>query len=384
MTSVDLFNEMVILRDKIDPQMQMDIWIRLFDLLPESADSINLTFDEFIEFLTNVAQAASNRNINENVALASEHSTVARGGEGGGGGNVVADNASRMSTATRTPRGILNVFNRGRVAGGNVAMHDNASVNVTHLRKTCQKVLQYYTLSSTTSSEFKVSDLVCCLLYLAKTPSYSPLFNLLEQAFGDTNECMPNLTADQMYHVTNLLRNLLNLPSTIIDYDNVKLLRTALNKIMNYPLTRFPRIIIVPSTGLSKDKRCSLEDLILERADKISRLEPQQYVDNNESSRIPFCDDEEFINELLKITDDFSLPRMFYNAANSIFYTTMENYAITNCKFDINDYNNMYKTMDSFKELKEKCGLINKNPDVSDTLNIYLNGATSLSKKKKY
>ncbi|AIU41323.1 p40 [Sucra jujuba nucleopolyhedrovirus] len=380
MSSIDLFNEMVILRDKIDPQMQMDIWPKLFHLLPGDDPSgsnnsnnttINISFSEFTDFFTTVAQAGANRMRNDNAALASEHFA---------GGNVVnfAPSTNVPSAPAQPPRrSILNLFQR------DTSVRESSDENLTMLRNTCQKVLQYYTLSTTSTTEFKVRDIVCCMLYLSKTKTYRPLYNYLESGFGD--ECNPSLTPDQIYFMTNLLRNLLNLPSSTVDYDNLKLLRSNVGKMVNYPLTRFARIIIMPDDALIKQKPMTLEDLVLERAEKIANLEPQQYVDGRDN-QIPYCDDEEFINRLAYMTHDFSLERMFYNAANSIFYTTMENYALSNCKFEVSNYNNIFKSMDEYKKLSEQCGIRQKNAELTDSLNIYLNGynCPTNTKRKKY
>ncbi|QHB21751.1 BV/ODV-C42 [Artaxa digramma nucleopolyhedrovirus] len=377
MSSVDLFNEIVILRDKIDARMQMDIWPKLFNLLPETNDNytLNLSFDEFTNFLVNVVTAANNRNTTESTALASEHALANKSGEGG------------LQAQPPPPRGILNVFNKGKTAASRLTPLDNDDrTALMELRKMCQKVLQYYSLNVTSASDFKVGELVGCMLYLSKVNEYRPLYNLLEQPIGETYQCMPDLAADQMYHMSNLLRSLLDLPAHTIDFESVRVLRMSFNKLMNYPLARFPRIMVLTNTNLSQDKRRTLEDLILERSPKIAALEPQQYVESADN-KIPFCDDEELINELLKQTENYSLPRMFYNAANSMFYTTMENYAMANCKFEINDYNNIFKTMDEFKQLSEKCNFARKCPETTDSLNIYLNGAGgSLASKrsKKY
>ncbi|UJZ89007.1 p40 [Erannis ankeraria nucleopolyhedrovirus] len=375
MSAVDLFNEMVILRDKIDPQMQMDIWIKLFPLLSENDLSINLSFEEFIEFLEVVAAAANNRNIIDNTALASEHTAVNR------------DGSASTSTVMRRPepfnqRSIINVFgNKNEDVLKDKDLQENAAA-LGVLRKTCQKILQYYTLNTTTSSDFKVGDLVYCMLYLSKTPTYKPLYNLLEQTFTETYDCIPNLAKDQIFQITNSLNVLLELPPSTIDFTNIKLLRSTMYKVMSYPISRFPRVMVMPSTGLSKDKQTTLEDLMLERGEKIARLESQQYIEANETSRVPYCNDEEYINELLRVVETFSLPRMFYNSSNSIFYTAMENYAITNCKFDIKDYNKIYKSAaDSYEDLSETCGLMHKRPDITDSLNIFM---SSDAKRKKY
>ncbi|ABI35762.1 p40 [Ectropis obliqua nucleopolyhedrovirus] len=385
MSSIDLFNEIVILRDKIDPQMQMDIWPKLFNLLPEPNDNtINLSFDEFIEFLVNVATIANNKNVDENVALASQHLLNA-----GADGNAGIYDTNKASTSSLR-RNIFDLHNRHSIRNAASSSSALLSDNLPMLRKTCQKILQYYTLTTTSSSDFKVGDLVQCMLYLSTVPSYKPLYILLEQTFTDNNECMPNLTPDQMYNITSMLRNLLNLPNSTVDFENVKILRSGMNKIMQYPISRFPRVILLPNTNLSRDKRCTLEELILERSDAISRLEPQQYVEDCDNNKIPMCKDIDLVNDLIKLTRNFNLERMFYNAANSIFYTTMENYAINNCKFDIADYNNIYKCMDDFQLLKEKCGVGTRQPEISDSLNVYLNQSnlstpnTLLNKRKKY
>nr|WUR10752.1 P40 [Calliteara abietis nucleopolyhedrovirus] len=375
MSSIDLFNEIVILRDKIDPQMQMDIWVKLFSLLPEPNDgNLQLSFDSFTNFLVNVATAAVNRSNTDNAALVSGHAA------GVNAAAAPSDAARQTGTAPNNAGGgLFSVFAKRNRGGAIVGFNSNDDYRA--MRKACQKILQYYTLNTTSTCEFKVGDLMSCLLYLSKMPNYRPLYNLLEQAIGDVYECVPNLTQDQMYHITQLLRNLLDLPNSVVDFNNVKLLRNTLNKVMNFPLTRFPRIMVLPSSNLSKDQRCTLEELILERGEALAKIEPQQFVEHSESSRIPFCDDEEFIHELLKLTENFDLKRMFYNTANSMFYTTMENYAVNNCKFDIEDYNNIFKTVDELKELSENCGLAPRMPSVSDSLNIYLNDK---SKRKKY
>lgn len=102
-----------------------------------------------------------------------------------------------------------------------------------------------------------------------------------------------------------------------------------------------------------------------------SKLQPQQYVTSG--SEIPFCDDTEFINKLLKHLDPYPLSRMYYNAANSMFYTTMENYAVANCKFNIEDYNKIFKGAESVKRLA------NKTAEDRDELDIYL--GTSAKRK---
>ena len=365
-----LFLEIEKIKNKIDSEMNMAIWPKFFPLLADPDAHINLSLSEFQQFLVTVAQMARNAQNENNAALAS----AAR--------DVSLPTTTTTPSAPAQPRSVLNLF------GGNIATRrtvESDSANMALFRKNCQKLLKHYTLTNTSTSEFRVADMVSCMVYLAKSPKYKPLFSLLEMSMTDEYDCMPNYTSDQMHHITDLIKSLLDMPTSIIDFSSVKLLKSTFNKAMNYPITRFARITLLPSIPLASDKRCTIEELIVERGQEISKLEPQQYLNASEGTKIPYCDDEHFINDLLKIVDDFNLHRMFYNAANSIFYTTMENYAVANCKFDVQDYNNIFKVMDNLREYDAQGVLISRK-ESSDSLNIFLNNGSgpSSGKRRKY
>ncbi|AAF33594.1 ORF64 [Spodoptera exigua multiple nucleopolyhedrovirus] len=386
MSSVMLFLEIERIKNKIDSEMNMAIWPKFFPLLADPDGHINLSLSEFQQFLVTVAQMARTAQIENNAALAS----AARD-------NTMSTTMTSSTATPSPPRNILNLFGGGGVASSS-RRKDAAvdSVNMATFRKNCQKLIKHYTLSNTSSSEFKVADIVSCMVYLAKSPKFKPLYSLLQLSMTEEYDCMPSYTADEMHHIVDLIKSLLDLPTSLIDFSSVKILKSTFNKAMNYPITRFARVMILPTTSLVSDKRCTIEELIVERGQEISKLEPQQYLDSSDGTKIPYCDDEQFINDLLKLIDDFSLHRMFYNAANSIFYTTMENYAVANCKFDVNDYNNIFRVMDNLREYEVQCGsggiLVNPK-DKTDSLNIFLgNGIRASSsssssynaKRKKY
>ncbi|AAZ38237.1 P40 [Agrotis segetum nucleopolyhedrovirus A] len=367
------------MKNKIDSEMNMAIWPKFFPLLADPDAHISLSLSEFQQFLVTVAQMARTAQIENNAALASAAQDASMATTTG----VVAQPVE----GSVPPRTLLNLFGARRANRGAGAESD--SVNMSTFRKNCQKLLKHYTLSNTTASEFRVADIVSCMVYLAKSPKYKPLYSLLEMSMTDEYDCMPNYTADQMHHIVDLIKSLLELPTSLIDFGSVKILKSTFNKAMNYPITRFARVMMLPSAPLVGDKRCTIEELILERGHEISKLEPQQYLNGSDGTKIPYCDDEHFINDLLKLIDDFSIHRMFYNAANSIFYTTMENYAVANCKFDVQDYNNIFKVMDNLREYDTRCGLVVNRKEKTDSLNIYLGNAvagssSSAAKRKKY
>jgi Baculovirus protein of unknown function (DUF844) len=361
-----LFLEIERIKNKIDSQMNMAIWPKFFPLLADPDAYINLSLSEFQQFLVTVAQLARTSQNEDNAVLASSLQSTP------------PTTTIAPPTAAPPVRNVLNLFQSG---GRGRGVRGVDTINMNTFRKHCQKLLKHYTLSSTSSSDFKVSDIVSCMVYLAKSPKYKPLYDLLETSMTDEFECLPNYSSDQMYHIVDLIKSLLDLPTSLIDFGNVKILKSTFNKAMNYPISRFARVMMLPSVSLARDKHCSIEDLILERGNEINKLEPQQYINANESTKIPYCDDEHFINDLLKIVDDFSLHRMFYNAANSIFYTTMENYAVANCKFDANDYNNIFRVMDNLREYDTKCGLVVKGK--TDSLNVFLGGGNASAPKRK-
>nr|WRQ96321.1 bv/odv-c42 [Mamestra configurata nucleopolyhedrovirus A]WRQ96810.1 bv/odv-c42 [Mamestra configurata nucleopolyhedrovirus B]WRQ96973.1 bv/odv-c42 [Mamestra configurata nucleopolyhedrovirus B] len=365
MSSVMLFLEIERIKNKVDPNMNWTIWTKFFPLLADPDSSINLTYEEFQMFLVSVAEMSRVAQSEDNAALASAHSAP---------GMPITP----ATTAQAAPRPVLNIFQSPS------SRSNENSATAVMFRKNCQKLLKHYTLSNTSTSDFKVSDIVSCMIYLAKAPRYKPLYALLESSMSDDYECTPNYTADQMHQLVELIKSLLDLPTSTIDFGNIKLLKNTFNKAMNYPISRFARIMMLPTATLARDKHCTIEELILERGNEISKIEPEQCINASEGgTKIPYCDDEHFINDLLKLIDDFSLHRMFYNAANSIFYTTMENYAVANCKFDVNDYNNIFRVMDNLREYDTKCGLVVKRAETSDSLNIYLGNASG-SKRKKY
>nr|UPO71201.1 orf89 [Trichoplusia ni single nucleopolyhedrovirus] len=376
MSSVMLFLEIERIKNKIDTQMNMAIWPKFFPLLADPDATMDLSMDEFQDFLTTVAQLSQTSHAENNAALTSQFE---RGGATTAPTTATSCPFPATSSSSSIQRNPLSLF--ASTSGRTITTTESSSANMALFRKNCQKILKHYTLTNTSSTDFKVSDLVSCMIYLAKSPKYRPLYALLENSMVDEYECMPNYTSNEIHHITDLLKNLLDLPTSIVDFGNIKILKSMMNKAMNYPVTRFARVIVLQSSGLSRDKRCTLEELLTERGDELSKLEPQQYVNASEGNRIPYCDDEEFINELLKITDDFSIHRMFYNAANSIFYTAMENYAVSNCKFNVHDYNNIFKVMDNIRDYSEKSGILVKTPEQTDSLNIYLGGT---SKRKKY
>lgn len=358
-----LFLEIENMKNKIDKRMNMGIWPKFFPLLVDTHATVQFTLDEINDFLVTTARISEIDRTEGNVALTSQFANP-------------TTPAAPAAKPLPGGGGIFNLFNN------QAPRTTTTSLDVASFQRKCQKLLQYYTSAGTTSTDFKISDLVACMVFLANTTKYRVLFSLLRTSMTSDYECMPQLSEREVQANIDALRELTGMTSYSIDYEALRMLKLTMGKMMNYPIARYPRIIIAETYRTSRDQQCSLEEIILERYENMKRLEPQCVTESN--ARIVFCDDADFVDHLVRMLEDFSVERMFYNAANSMFYSTMENYAMSNCKFVPDDYNNIFKSMDNIRD-PYKNSLFKHN---TDTLNVSLgysaSSSSNYSKRKKH
>lgn len=392
MSSVSLFLEINRLRLKIDERMQLELWPRLFPLLcADDASDINIEIPTsvLIQFLTMVARKSQNAFVNTNASMASQYAAAASSStqqppppppsdipafSAGGGGEAA-------------PRTVFNLFARTEQQQQQQQQpSSNELINMRQYRNAARKLVHHYTLNSTNSTEYKISDVIMTMIFLLRSEKYHYLFKLLESTFHDYT-CKPQMTQVQVDTLLDSLRSLLEMPSIIIDMNTVDVMRSSFARCFNSPVMRYAKVVLLQNLSFQRDQRTTLEELLVERGERIQSLQPQQYI--NSGTEIPFCNDVEFINKLLKHIHPYSLPRMYYNAANTMFYTTMENYAVSNCKFNIEDYNNIFRVMNKIKQCSRSA--VNKTNNIaSDDLNIYLGiksaeeSSNALVKRKKY
>ncbi|AAP29876.1 unknown [Choristoneura fumiferana multiple nucleopolyhedrovirus] len=351
MSVTDVHKRIDNLRRLIDVEMQMEIWPQLLRMCSDTVSDIDLNTNTLMGFLITVARKSQTKFTNANAASASEFAA---------GGPFERVAAPVPATTVQT------VF--GGLAPAPSAK--SALVDMRRYRAAARRLIQHYTLNTTTSSEFKVRDVVMTMIFLERSDGYHQLFKLLETAMED-NTCRPQLTEMQTNSLLQTLRTLLEMPATPIDMTTADVMRSSFIRCFASPVLRYAKIVLLQGETVGRDKRTTLEELLVERGDNIQKLQPQQYITSG--SEIPFCDDPEFINKLLKHLDPYPLSRMYYNAANSMFYTTMENYAVANCKFNIEDYNKIFKGAESVKRHA------NKTAEDNDDLDIYL----GMSAKRK-
>lgn len=364
MSAVEFFLEIDKLRRKIDENMQMEIWSLLFPLFCDDGNrNIQLSTTTFIDFLTTVARISQNYFMNNNAALASQYAA----------GNIapsVQKTSAANTSANKTPfRPVL--FAQNATTATSQSVDD--LINMRRYRNSARKLIQHYTLNSTNSTEYKISDVVMTMIFLLRSEKYQYIFKLLETTFDDYT-CRPQMTQIETDSIIDAIRSLLEMPSTTIDLNMIDVMRSSFARCFHSPVMRYARIMLLQNASIQQDKRTTIEELLVVRGQNIQMLQPQQYILSG--TQIPFCEDAEFLDILLKHIDPYPLRRMFYNAANTMFYTTMENYAVSNCKFNIEDYNNIFKVMDKIRKLGKK-------HESSDDLNIYL-GGKPITKRKKY
>nr|ALR70498.1 p40 [Anticarsia gemmatalis multiple nucleopolyhedrovirus]ALR71755.1 p40 [Anticarsia gemmatalis multiple nucleopolyhedrovirus]ALR72228.1 p40 [Anticarsia gemmatalis multiple nucleopolyhedrovirus] len=359
MSVIDVHIRIDHLRRLIDENMQMEIWPQLLRMCSDTVPDIEVNTANIMAFLITVARKSQTANANANAAIASQFAA-------GSGITGAPSNAAGLSAAAAPAQTVFNAFMPTPVAATTAPL-----IDMRRYRTAARKLIQHYTLNTTNSSEFKVRDVVMAMIFLERSEKYHPLFKLLESAFEDL-ACRPQLTEGQTNTMLDTLRTLLEMPSTTVDMTTVDVMRGSFARCFASPVMRYAKIVLLQGETLNRDKRTTLEELLVERGSNIQRLQPQQYVTSG--TEIPFCDDPEFINKLLKHLDPYPLSRMYYNAANSMFYTTMENYAMANCKFNIEDYNKIFKGAESVKKHA------NKTPEDNDELDIYL--GTPAKRKK--
>lgn len=352
MSVIDVHIRIDKLRRLFDENMQMEIWPQLLRMCSDTVPEIDLDINTLMTFLITVARKSQTEFANNNAATMSQFAA---------GGSPVGAGAPPPAARAQTVFG-----------GFSVAPTTNSPlVDMRRYRAAARRLIQHYTLNTTTSSEFKVRDVVMTMIFLERSDGYHELFKLLETAMDDLT-CRPQLTEGQTNTLLHTMRTLLEMPTTPIDMTTVDVMRSSFARCFASPVLRYAKIVLLQGETISRDKRTTLEDLLVEHGSNIQKLQPQQYVTSG--SEIPFCDDSEFINKLLKHLDPYPLSRMYFNAANSMFYNTMENYALANCKFNIEDYNRIFKGAESVKRH------LNKTTEEGEELDIYL--GTSTKRKK--
>ncbi|QDL56960.1 P40 [Dione juno nucleopolyhedrovirus] len=350
------------LRRLLDENMQMEIWPQLLRMCSDTVPHIDVNTGTLMTFLVTVARKSQAAFANANAATAAAFAAAATNGS-----PATATLPTTLPPPQTTPaRAVQTVF------GGFVSppSSEHVLVDMRRYRAAARRLVQHYTLNTTTSSEFKVRDVVMTMIFLERSESHHELFKLLDIAMDDFT-CRPQLTEAQTNALLHTLRTLLEMPTTPIDMNTVDVMRSSFARCFASPVLRYAKIVLAQGETVSRDKRTTLEDLLVERGTNIKKLQPQQYITSG--TEIPFCDDPEFINKLLKHLDPYPLSRMYYNAANTMFYTTMENYAVANCKFNIEDYNRIFKGAESVKKHASK------TTEDADGLDIYL----GISAKRK-
>lgn len=330
MSSVSLFLGIETLKNKIDPAMRMPIWPKFFPILVNQNAGVDFTITEIVDLLINTARMSLIRSQETSAALTSQFANPT--------GTI------QQTPATRPPAtSFIGVMKPA----------PSESSDLASLQRKCRQLLKYYSEAAGATAEFFIGDITKCMLFLKITPSYTSLYNFLQESMYKDYDCPPALNELEKSYLVNQLREITGLDNKI-DYETLKILRATLGRVFNYPIARYPRIILME--GIKKvrnEKPYQIEEIIYERWDNMSRLEPQFIID--EKSRcVVESENIELTDQMLKSIEHINVDRVFTNAINAIFYSTLENYAVSNCKFNPEDYNHIYCCADVDEGFKKK------------------------------
>ncbi|AUA60316.1 P40 [Operophtera brumata nucleopolyhedrovirus] len=329
MSSVSLFLGIETLKNKIDPAMRMPIWPKFFPILVNQNAGVDFTITEIVDLLTNTARMSLIRSQETSAALTSQFANPTTG------------------TVQQVARPPATSF----IGVMKPTPSDNS--DLASLQRKCRQLLKYYTEAAGSTTEFFIGDITKCMIFLKITPSYASLYNFLQESMYKDYDCPPALNELEKSYIVNQLREITGLDNKV-DYEALKILRVTLGRLFNYPIARYPRIILME--GIKKvrnEKLYEIEEIITQRWDTMIRLEPQFVIDEK-SRRIVENENIDLTDQMLKSIEHINVDRVFTNAMNAILHSTIENCAMSNCRFNIEDYNHIYNCADVDEVVKKK------------------------------
>lgn len=306
----------------IDEELKLDLWYKLFQLMANPIDNINVTLDELNEFFS-FAAAVSVRKQTENLlALGSQfiHPTIG------------ITNPQQSDIANNNSR-VYNAAGINRYNPNNYILNDYTSY-----QSDARKFLRQLISAGTIYTNQKVGDFIKCMLYLSTTRHFAFLYQILKTSFDDDYETMPSLTNVQVGAALELLREITNLTTDPFTYDTLRCLKVLLGQISNSYVARIPNVTILNNKDSKLNSNiCKIDVVIAKKTEYIKTLrlpEIQFYKYEHKPNPELF---EAIMNNL---ENNCNFYRMISNSENNRFYNAYESFSYNNCEFDIDDYNN--------------------------------------------
>nr|AJA91711.1 BV/ODV-C42 [Adoxophyes orana granulovirus] len=317
-----------------DTQMSYPFWEKFFPLLG-NATTVTIDFNTLSDLINEAAETAEQLIMTRGGVMFSQYLQQQQTN----GANVIASNTSSNN---------INRFITSRPVVENVNKIDTKKYY-----PSVEKLSTYFVSASISSTLYTVKDIVKLYLYLSHTPSYSPLFNLLEQIlFKSQKDCIPNVPSDQATVILNCIRNLTSITNYRLDYDGLMLMlnniRISLNnEIAMYPIVKVRDII---SNLNAYDRETEPYKAYAEKFEMLVALKSSHHVVATDN-KLSFNGNTIIINNTAASVERYcDINRMVFNSVNNIFINAVEMCASENVKFDVNNYNRKFVVLDRVRE----------------------------------
>ncbi|ABQ52018.1 hypothetical protein SlGVgp075 [Spodoptera litura granulovirus] len=316
-----------------DSQMRLPYWEQFFPLFGD-AQSVNIDIRMLSDLINEAGVAAENRLVTQSGAIYSQYIN-----------DGVTENAP--APALRLPLRRIEPVTKTAPLNNLDDSPKYASV--------ANKMMNYFASAGVSSVPFRVRDVIMLYLYTASLPKFKPLFTMIDSAlFRSDHECTPVYSSSASSLILDNLRDLTGITNIRLDYDSLIHINVSIQKAVNNELSKYPVIKVKDYCSL-----INVYDKITEPCkaylDKFSMLIAQKV--QYEVRATPFlnlCHNPVIIeNVVISVEKSSDMNRMVYNAVNNIFINAVEQCAIENIKFDVDDYCRRFKLMDRVREVSK-------------------------------
>lgn len=343
-----------------DPQMRFPFWEQFFPLLGGAA-AIDIELSVLGDLINEAAVAAENLLLTQGTAVYSQYLY----------GNNTATN---RNVTNRLPprRQVVPV------------------VGVVDLKKYttfADKMMNYFVSAGTTSTTFRVKDLIMLYIYVSHTAKYKSLFDFLETIlFRKEKECMPVISSEASSVLLDNLRDLTGITNIRLDYESLMNVNASIQRAVNNELSKYPQIKVrdyITNVNVYEN----ITDPQVALAEKFALLAalPCEVAVDAKDNVLRFPDPMMIENVAVNIEKSADMNRMVYNAINNIFINTVEQCASENIKFDVADYNRRFRMMNRARE-SNRSNYVEKVAvgDVTTRRRLKTNANTTTSELKRY
>lgn len=312
-----------------DVNMQLPYWELFFPLLGD-ASTATVEFTSLYDLINDVAAAADGNVVAQGGAIYANYT----------------NDGSAPSTVQTTGAG--GVLPPRRV----VAATTGVVLDVKKFSTFADKMMQHFVSAGAGAQVFKVRDIIMLYLYTAHNQRFRVLYNFLESAlFRGERECVPTMSSADSSLLLDSVRELTNMTNIRLDYEALMNASMSVHRAVQNELTRYPSIRVRPffSTLNVYDKVTEPCKAFVDKFGTLLSQKIQYYVP---AAEVSLCNSPMVIENILSSVEKSSdVVRMVYNAMNNIFINTVEQCAVENIRFDMEDFNKRFQLMERVRDM---------------------------------